>query len=69
MQLTLYWNDKIIEGSKLKAFADDKINVTEKLKSALERVEHMEGKRENAGFQHFLLYPKCFQKALFFQGR
>ena len=43
MQLTLYWNDKIIEGSKLKAFADDNINVTEKLKSALERVEHMEG--------------------------
>ena len=26
------------------------------------------GKGENAGYQHFLLFPECFQK-LFFKGR
>ena len=49
-------NDKISEWFKFKALADDTINVTEKLKFVL-------GKGENAGFQHFLLFPKCFQKA------
>ena len=34
-------NDKILEWSILKAFADDKINVTEKLKYVLERVENI----------------------------
>ena len=41
-------NDKVLDWSKLKVFTDDKINVTEKLKS---------------GYQHFLLFPQCFQKA------
>ena len=55
-------NNKILDWSKLKAFADDKINVTEKLKFVLERVEDIVGKGENAGYQHFLLFPQCFQK-------
>ena len=60
------------------AFAD-KINVTQKLESALERVEIITAKSlrqklesalerveiitakgENAGNQHFLLFPQCF---------
>ena len=32
-------DNKFLDQSKLKAFADDKINVTEKLKFLLERVE------------------------------
>ena len=44
-------NDKILDWSKLKAFADDKINVTEKLKFVLGRVENIVGKGENAGNQ------------------
>ena len=32
------------------------INVTEKLKFVLERLENIVGKGENAGYQHFLLY-------------
>ena len=28
-----------------------------------ERVENIVGKGENAGYQHFLLFPQCFQKA------
>ena len=44
----------------VKALPDDKINVTQKLKFVLERVENILGKGENAGYQHFLLFPKCF---------
>ena len=50
-------NDKIKDWSKLKAFADDKINVTKKLKCVLGRVENIVGKGDNAGHQHFLLFP------------
>ena len=28
-------------------------------------VENILGKGENAGYQHFLLFPKCFQKPPF----
>ena len=28
-----------------------------------DRVENIVGKGENAGYQHFLLFPLCFQKA------
>ena len=55
-------DDKIVDRSKLKAFADDKMNVTQKLKFALGRVENIVGKGENAGYQHFLLFPQGFQK-------
>ena len=58
-------NDKVLDWSKLKAFADDKINVNVKLKLGLERVESIVGKGENAGYQHFLLFPQCIQKASF----
>ena len=37
-------NDKFLDGSKLQAFADNKINVTEKMKFVLERVEDIVGK-------------------------
>ena len=30
--------------------------------SLLDRVENTVGKGENAGYQHFLLFPQCFQK-------
>ena len=45
-----------------KTFADDKINITEKFKFVLGRVESIVGKRENAGYQDFLLFPQWFQK-------
>ena len=55
-------NDKILDQSKLNTFSDDKINLTQKLKLALRRVENILGKGENAGYQHFLLFPQCFRK-------
>ena len=49
----------------LKAFANDKINMGEKLKFVLGRVENIVGKGKNAGYQHFLLFPQCLQKLSF----
>ena len=62
-------NDKILDFPKLKALADDKINVTQKLNFAVGAVENIVGKEEIAGYQHFLLFSQCFQKATFLQGR
>ena len=42
-------NDKILDWSKLKAFADDKINVAEMMISVSDSVENIVGKGENAG--------------------
>ena len=33
--------------------------------SVFDRVENIVGKRENAGYQHFLIFPQCFQMAFF----
>ena len=55
-------NDKFLDWMKLKGFADDKINVAEKLRFVSKRVGNIVEKGENAGYQHFLLFPQCFQK-------
>ena len=60
-------NDIFLDWSKLKAFADNKINVNKNLKFVLERIENIVGKGENAGYQHFLLSHYVF-KRIFFQG-
>ena len=52
---------------KFKAFADNKLNVTKFMISVYDSVENIVGKGENAGYQHFLLSPHCFQR-LFSQG-
>ena len=56
-------NNKILDWSKIKALADDKINVTQELKFVSGRVENIRGKGENAVYQHFLFFPQCFQKS------
>ena len=33
--------------------------------SVFNSVENIVGKRENADYQHFLLFPQCFEKACF----
>ena len=48
--------------TKLKALADDKLNVARMMISLLDRVENAVGKGENAGYQHFLLFLQCFPK-------
>ena len=53
-------NNRMLDRSNIKAPADDKIDKTEKLKFILASVENIVVKRENAGYQHFLLFPQCF---------
>ena len=49
----------------LKALADDKINVAQMMISVYDWVENIVEKGENAGYQHFFLFPQYFQKAPF----
>ena len=51
--------------SKLKAFADDKLNVVEMVVIIYESVENLVGKGENADYQHFLHFPQGFPKGYF----
>ena len=55
-------NDKIGDWLKLEANANDNMKVNENLKFAIVRVENIVDKGENAGYQHFLLFPQCFSK-------
>ena len=63
--LTRFPNDNFLEWFKLKGLTKGKIDVTEKLKFLLGRAENIVRKGENAGYQHFLLFQQCFQKAFF----
>ena len=70
-QLVCHWATfnslpKILDWSKYKTFADDEFNMDLKLKIVYGRVENIVGIGENADNQHFLLFPQCFQKSLFF---
>ena len=47
----------------MKVFADDKLNVAKMMIYVSYWVENIVDKGENAGYQHFLLFPLCFQKA------
>ena len=59
-------NDKFLDLTKLKAFADDKLNVAKVtfffFFFLFDRAENTVGKEENAGYQHFLLFLQCFPK-------
>ena len=56
-------HDKVLGLPKFKAFADDKLNLIHNVKVVFHRIENIVGKEENAGYQHFLLFAQCFQKA------
>ena len=47
----------------MKTLADNKLNFAEKLIFVLGMIENIVGKGQNADYQHFLLFPKYFQKA------
>ena len=70
MVLILHFNllpdVKISDWSKLKAFADNKLSVTQNVKVVFHRIEDVVDKEENAGYQLFLLLPQYFQKAFSF---
>ena len=55
-------NDKYFDATKLKAFADDKLNVAKMMIFLFDRAENTLAKGQNAGYQHFFLFPQCFPK-------
>ena len=56
--------DKILDVTKLKRYADWKLNLAKMIIPPFDRVENTVGKGENAGCQHFLLFPKSFPDIL-----
>ena len=52
--------------TKLKVFANEKLNVAKMTIALCGRLENTVGKEENAGYQHFLFLPTMFSKAFFF---
>ena len=61
-------NEDISDWSILEAFANDKIKVTKTLKLVVGRLWNIAGKGENAGYQHFLLFPQWFHKTSLFMS-
>ena len=62
-------NNKILDLTKMKALADNKIYVTKMMISFFDRVENIVGKGGNACYQYFLLYVfKMFSYNIFSQG-
>ena len=55
-------NKKILDWTKLKAFEDNNLDNAEIMISAYDRLKNIVGKGENAGYQHFLLFPTMFFK-------
>ena len=61
--LNLYQTTKKkLDETKFKIFAGNKMKVAKMRISLFDRVENIVGKGENAGNQHFLLFPQCFPK-------
>ena len=56
-------NDKFLDSSKLKEFADDNFNFDENGWKFSKKVENTVVKGEIARYEQFLLFPQCFQKA------
>ena len=55
-------NDRFLDSSKLKEFADDNLKFDENGRKFIKRVENTVGKGEIARNEQFLLFPQCFQK-------
>ena len=55
-------NDKILALSKLKVFAEDKLNAVKMVISLFDRIENTMGKGKNADYQHFFLCLQCYPK-------
>ena len=50
-------HNTVLDVTKLKAFANNKLKITLMFGLAFDRAENIMGKGENAGYQHFLLFP------------
>ena len=61
-------NNKTLNWSKFNTLADKNLNEVQMMLSSFDRAENIVGKGENAGNQHFLLFPQCFKKSLLSKG-
>ena len=61
-------DDKILASSKLKAFADNKLNVTENIEFVYLRLENIVEKIRKCWLPAFSSFPKMFSKGLFLAG-
>ena len=57
-------DDKSLDQTKLKAFADDKLNVTKMIISVFDRVENIVGKGEIACTSNFSFSHNVFKRLL-----
>ena len=58
-------DDKILDWSKLKQFADDNFEFDVNSRKFSILVENAVGKGEVTRYEQFLLFPQCFQKTCF----
>ena len=58
-------DNKILDWSKLKQFADNNFKFDENSRKFSKWVENTVGKGEIARYEQLLLFPQCFQKAYF----
>ena len=61
-------NDKVQDWSKLKEFADVNINVTEKLKFVVEKIENCVGEGEKCWLPALSPFPSLLSKGLFLRA-
>ena len=66
--LTLLPNNKTLDWSKLKAFADEKLKVAEIMTFVFYSIENIVGKGENAGYSIFSFSHDVYKRPLS-QGR
>ena len=59
-----FQHDKILDQTKLKIFADDKLNVTKIIISVFVRVENIVGKGEIACISNFSVFHNVFKRLL-----
>ena len=59
-------DDKILGMSKFEAFVDNNLFVVQMMEILFGWLENIAGKGEYPNYQHFLLFPPCFQKTFQF---
>ena len=60
--INLFPNNKILDSSKLREFAEDNFKFDKNGIKLSEWVENTGGKGEIAHYEQFLVFPQCFQK-------
>ena len=58
-------DDKFLDSSKLKDFADDNFKFDQNSLKLFKPIENTVGRGEIARYEQFLLFPQCFQKTYF----